>query len=253
MRVARGCLVLAALLAASAGASSARAAESQGAPDSLIGWWLDFPGLSRVAWPYAYIRAHPGDIVSTADRGELLDELEALRWRLDDANYTALHETVAAWHERVAQTTEVRVPGDFSPAWLMAHPASRPEVGHVEALGACEVPDWIEIWDRAGIRRIPWQGGLALSDLRHGEQAVDTGGAARVSVVGLYGEVTEYGVQAWNFSDAELPPGARIVAELPLDGQVVPWLRSAIANFLAHSKPGDDCREIVAEPAAGAN
>ncbi|MES1926928.1 hypothetical protein [Salinisphaera sp. T31B1] len=211
---------------------------------SLIAAWMAFPELDQVVWPYSYIRVAEDDERARQVRSDLGQELSTLAARLDAyGGRQPLRSTVKAWQKRLGTLSATRVPGDWSPASLMTRPYQRPPVSAITALGACRAPDWVEVWDANGIHRTDWRGGLTLSDLLT-DRSLRSGSAGRVAIVDPYGQIIHRGVQAWNFADAPLAPGSRVIASLPLNGEAFPWIRDAIARVLAHAPPADDCREV---------
>lgn len=239
-----------ALLACSlyVGPGVVHAAES--APVTLIQAWLAFPEPSDVAWPYAYIRADDTHVGESGARQDLLDEYDRLLWRLEDGGYTKLADSVKAWKAKLTAIDAFRTPGDWSPAYLMAHVNKNPPIARVVALGACQVPDTVTVWDADGVRDIVWQSSMRLSDIEKIAPATRDGSAPEITVVGPYGDIDHYGVQAWNYADGPVAPGSQIVASLPLKGAAFVWIRDAMATLLAHVPSGTDCREVKLAGAA---
>ncbi len=210
---------------------------------TLIDLWLAFPGTTDIAWPYSYVRLDSTDEMQQARKSDLFKQLDELDWRLENGRYRSFRPAIAQWQAVIERMSSSRVPGSWSPAWLMAHPHQSPPVSSLVALGACDVPSWVEVWDSKGVARVPWRSGLTLSELTRDIHPVDAGPSDQVAVVGSGGHVDHYGVAAWNFADTRLVPGARVVAALPLKGEGLIWIRDAIARVLAHGVPGDGCRE----------
>ncbi len=225
--------------------AAANAADDAKAPTTLIQAWLAFPRLATVAWPYAYIRARDTNASEAARRQALFKEFASLLWRLKDDGYPKLAAAVKAWRRRLRQTHGYRVPGAWTPAWLMAHPHQNPPLARIQALGACQAPRWVQVWDAAGVRDVPWRAGLKLSHLLDIAPQLRGDRTDEVAVVAPDGHIDHYGIGAWNFADTELIPGTRVVAALPLQGEAFPWMRDAIAALLAHSPDGEHCREIA--------
>lgn len=211
---------------------------------TLIQAWLSFPDAADIAWPYAYIRAEQTRDSQEGARKDLFDEYERLRWRLEDDRYPQLVKAVKAWKSRLAAMSAFRVPGNWSPSFLMSHVNQRPPIDDVAALGACQVPDSIAVWDAKGVRDITWQSGMQLSDVEDMAPALRQGSAPDIAVVDPYGRIDHYGVQAWNYADGPVAPGSQIVASLPLKGSAFVWIRDAMADVLAHTPSGIDCREV---------
>lgn len=219
-------------------------------PDSLVQAWLAFPAVSEVAWPYAYIRTEATQSSQAGARQDLFDEYERLGWRLQDDRYPQLAKAVAAWKQRLAAIDHFRVPGNWSPSYLMSHDNRKPPVERIAALGACQAPTTVSVWDARGVRDIAWQPGMKLSDVEREAPATRQGSASEVAVVDPYGRIDHYGVQAWNYADGPVAPGSQIVASLPLEGSAFVWIRDAMADLLAHAPSGANCREQVLKKAS---
>lgn len=215
-----------------------------GQKTSLISAWLALPHVDQVVWPYAFIRADSTDDNEKTKRADLFDQFDQLKWRFNELGYPELAKTVTHWKNQLAKTRHYRQPGDWSPAWLMAHPHQRPPVTRVAAIGYCHAPDTVQIWDAAGVHRVDWTPGLRLSDVLERDPQLKGGGTDEVAVVWPQGDVDHYGVAAWNYADTALTPGMRIVGAIDLKGAVFPWMRDAIAGLLAHTPAGKNCRSF---------
>lgn len=211
---------------------------------SVLQAWLAYPGVDTIEWPYAYLRGERTQSAQQTKRTDLFKELDRLGWRLENARRDGLLGAIDQWRSRLEAQELYRQPGDWSPAWLMAHPHRSPPLSRTAAIGACQPPDWVEVWDSTGIERMPWHGGLQLSDLSRHDGPLQLRGVDQVAVVTPEGDIKHYGQAPFNYSDAELSPGTRVVAALPLGGEAFPWIRDAIANLLAHSPVGSACREM---------
>lgn len=218
-------------------------ASAQATPGVLQAW-LSFPDVGEVEWPYAYLRFRTTQSMQNSRREDLFAEFKRLSWRLENGRHQSFMGAIDQWRAQLEAQTSYREPGDWSPAWLMAHPHRSPPLSNVAAIGACPAPAWVEVWDSTGIERIPWRGGLRISDLaRHGGP-LQLRGVDQVALVTPEGAVRHYGQAAYNYSDVEVIPGTRVVAALPLSGDAFPWIRDAIANLLAHSPVETACREM---------
>jgi len=213
-------------------------------PAQLIKAWLTVPTIGQIAWPYAFIRARSTDTTQKSNRSALFKQFEQLRWRLKQKGYPGLVKAINQWQSQLAKTHHYRQPGDWSPAWLMAHPHQRPPVSHVAAIGYCRVPDWVQVWDTAGVHRVSWHPGLQLSDLLRRDSHLKGGTTGEVAVVSPDGHIDHYGVAAWNYADTQLTPGTRVVGAINLKGTVFPWVRDTIAELVAHTPVGNQCRRF---------
>lgn len=219
-------------------------AAAPGQKASLIGAWLALPNVQQVAWPYAFIRADSTDDSEQAHRDDLFDQFKQLKWRLNERGYAGLAKTITRWKTQLSKTHHYRQPGDWSPAWLMAHPHERPPVSRVAAIGYCSPPETVQVWDAAGVHRVEWEPGLRLSDLLGRDPKLNGGSSDEVAVVSPRGNIDHYGVAPWNYADTEIAPGTRIVGTIDLKGAVFPWMRDAIAGLLAHTPVGHNCRSF---------
>jgi hypothetical protein len=236
--------------AAPAGDTPLPASAASAGFTTVLDAWLAFPSLARSSAPYSYLRARPTAERVRIKRDDLFRELDDLRWRLEGNGYTKLVAALDQWKSRLAQLAVFREPGDWSPASLMAQPLRNPPIGEVAAIGACEVPDWVEIWSADGVRRTPWRTGLTLSGLAKSD-AMNVQGIKVASVVSPTGDVRRYGQAAFNKTDTALLPGARVVLPLPLGGEAFPWIRNTIAEVLAHAPSGENCSEMRLAQAGG--
>ncbi|MES1942014.1 hypothetical protein T5B8_17326 [Salinisphaera sp. T5B8] len=210
---------------------------------NVLDAWLGFPDLADSDTPYTYLRADQTADNTRVKRQDLVRELDDLRWRLEAGGYAAFVQALDQWKTQLAAIRVFREPGDWSPAWLMANPHRNPPISRVAAIGACDAPDWVEIWSGQGIERTPWHTDLMLSDLA-ASGVMDVDGVRVVSVVAPDGRVRRLGQAADNYSDSELLPGTRVVVPLPLKGEAFPWIRDTIAQVLAHAPSGQDCTEM---------
>lgn len=218
-----------------------------GSGSTLINAWLALSEPGRIAWPYAFMRAQRTDARMQTKRADVITQIENLRWRLRDKGYSDLVHAVSAWKKRLAATRHYRMPGDWSPAWLMAHPHQRPPYGRVSAIGYCRVPKSVEIWDGNGVHDMKWRSGMRLSDVLAADSALNGGSTGEVALVWPLGDIDHYGVAAWNAADTALAPGTRIIGAIGLRGGVFPWMRDAIAKLVAHTPSGVDCRGFPLE------
>lgn len=217
---------------------------------SLIDAWLAVPNVGQISWPYAFIRADGTDESEKARRADLFDQFDQLEWRLGEKGYSRLAKTVTLWKQQLSKTHHYRQPGDWSPAWLMAHPHERPPVKRIKALGYCNIPNTIQVWDEAGVHRVAWKPDLRLSNLLTDDHKLKGGSTDEVAVVSPRGNIDHYGVAAWNYADTDLVPGTRVVGAIDLKGAVFPWMRDAIAELLAHTPAGVACRSFALHQSA---
>lgn len=237
-------------LSASLGSPALAAADNDASAGAavqptLLGLWFELQPLGAVSWPYAFIR-HRETSATQNDRKQVLtEELDNLIWRLQAAGYSALADALTEWRQRIAVTDDFRTPGRWGPAALMANPRNSPPLSAVAAIGACRVPAWVEIWDGRGIRRIAWTPGMRLSTLLDDNGALQSTAADTVALVTPFGEIHRRGIAAWNYRDAPISPGTRIVVPLPLDGQASVWINDRLTGFLSHLVPGDQCRQLT--------
>ncbi len=211
---------------------------------TLLDVWFELEQSGPVAWPYAFIRHVETASNQTYRKQDLVEELDNLLWRLRAAHYTALAEALTQWREYIAEADDFRTPGRWDAAALLAHPRNSPPLAAIAAVGACEVPRWVEVWDRQGVRRIEWEPGMRLGTLLDDGGALHDVGADIVALVGPRGQIHERGIAAWNYREAPVSPGTRIVVPIPLGGRGPVWIKDALAGFLSHLVPGDTCRQL---------
>ena len=108
--------------------ASSSAAVASGTPSSLLDAWLGFPAASDIVPPYAFIRADESAERLDGAREDLIAEFKRLRWRLDEGGYARYVAALDAWQAGIGQRDRSRVPGDWSPSYLLSHPNSRPPV-----------------------------------------------------------------------------------------------------------------------------
>lgn len=224
------------------GVSTASLAQTE--QPTLLMAWLSQPSLTERPAPYQYMRSATVAEHAAGLQQALLQEFDDLSWRLESAGYAQLNTTVEAWRARINDLTSFRSPGLWGPAALMAYPTKMPPFERVAAIGACLMPDWVEVWDRHGVRRVDWRQAQSLSDLLRNAD-LDVGKVGRAIVVRPEGTVQSYGAQAWNFHDTSITPGSRVVAALPLKGEAFAWIQETTADVLAHAPSGVDCKEAA--------
>ncbi|WP_423823851.1 capsule biosynthesis GfcC family protein [Salinisphaera sp. SPP-AMP-43] len=238
------CLIAAALCCAPLTTLQAQTTAPVQPKASLIDAWLSLPNVGEIAWPYAYMRASNTSDSQKAHRADLFEQFEQLRWRLNDGGYSQLANAISSWKNELLKTDDYRQPGDWSPSWLMSHPNKRPPVSRIAAIGYCDAPNTIRVWDAVGVHRRNWQPGIRLSDLLEEDENLSGGSTDEVALVWPRGDIDHYGVAAWNYADTELTPGTNIIGAIDLKGAVFPWMRDAIAGLLAHTPVGENCRDI---------
>lgn len=233
-----------ALCIASIAASQAQQPEAADQEETLINEWLSLPGVAQINWPYAFIRVQATQNEQEEHFDDLIKQIDELHWRLQGKGYSELTTAIEEWKEELSEHQDYREPGDWSPGWLMAHPRQRPPMEQVMAIGHCQVPDTIQIWDETGVHDVTWYSGIHLSDLLKRNPGLKGGVTDMVAVVWPKGHIDHYGVAAWNKADTELLPGTRVIGAIDLKGEVFPWMRDAIASLLAHIPSGRDCQTI---------
>lgn len=241
------CLLLSPGYAADAAAND-YARSPRAAQPVLIDLWFVLENFESVAWPYAFIRHRETGESQNVRAYNLVEELDNLIWRLRAAHFSPLAQALTQWRDRIARADDFRTPGRWGPAALLANPRNRPPVSAIAAIGTCPVPGWVQIWDRHGVRRIDWLPGMRLSTLLDDDGALHGANVDTVTLVTPQGENHERGVAAWNYRDAPVSPGTRIIVPLPLDGQASVWIHNALTEFLSHLVPGERCRQFILKP-----
>lgn len=213
-------------------------------PTSLLDLWFALQASGPVYAPYAYIRHRDTAAAQTARKKTLLNELDNLIWRLEAAGNSALADALSQWRQRIRKADDYRTPGHWGPAALLSSPRNGVPVSAVAAVGACQVPGWVEIWSAQGVQRVIWQPSMRLSTLLSKSKIFNDVAADYVTLVTPYGRTLKRGIAAWNYNDMPLSPGMRVVVPLPLGGQASAWIQKTLAEFLAHLLPGDACRQM---------
>lgn len=213
--------------------------------ESLLETWFLLERSGPVHAPYAYIRHNKTRSTVTNHKQQLMEELDHLIWHLSSIGKSRLVTHLKEWSRQIGARDEYRAPGQWGPAWLLGGARNRVPMSAVAAVGACTVPEWVEIWSADGVERIEWQPSMRLRTLLFdGGPLLDTD-ADRVTLVTPYGSIEKRGIAPWNFNDMPILPGMRIVVPLPLDGRVANWMQQQLPTFLAHLTPGETCREIA--------
>lgn len=237
-------LALTALLCTGPASAASAQADTPPRVDSLADAWLAYNARNDDGAPlYSFISLASTRSRATDKRKAIREELDNIDWRLENTGRVALRQTLQRWRQALSAVDSFRFPGRWDLASVLSRPLAVPPIERVATIGDCPPPEWIEVWDSRGVNRYRWQSNQSLSSLLN-EDKLDLGQAGRVAVVTPSGSITHFGLQAWNFTDATLVPGMRIIASLPLKGQAFPWLRDATARFLSYVPPGDGCTVV---------
>lgn len=229
---------------AAAAADGRAEATSTGAMPTLLDLWFTLQASGPIYAPYAYIRHRDTQAKQAARKRTLLEEIGNLTWRLEAAGSSALADAMGQWQRHLRAADTYRTPGHWGPAALLSGARNGVPVTAIAAVGACQVPTWVEVWSAQGVQRVRWQPGMHLSALLDEDSVLADTVAQHVTVVMPYGNTAEYGIAAWNFENPPLLPGMRVIVPLPLGGQAATWLQSELSEFLAHLVPADQCRQI---------
>lgn len=211
---------------------------------TLLDLWFKLQASGPVYAPYAYIRHRDTQAAQGSRKKALLEEIDNLIWRLEAAGGSQLAAALGQWRRRIEEADDYRTPGQWGPAALLSNPRNGVPVSAIAAIGACEVPGWIEVWSARGTQRIFWESGMRLSTLLSEGSVLYGVNADHVTLVTPYGRTVRRGIAGWNFHDAPLTPGMRIVVPLPLGGQASAWIEKTLSEFLAHVLPADSCRQM---------
>lgn len=230
-----------AIAASDAGASASASAQHS---TTLLDLWFALQESGPIYAPYAYIRHRDTRAAQGARKKALLEEIDNLIWRLEAAGASQLAGALGQWRRRIQEADDYRTPGQWGPAALLSNPRNGVPVSSIAAIGACQVPTWVEIWSAQGTQRIFWESGMRLSTLLSERGPLHGVNADHVTLVTPYGRTLRRGIAGWNFHDASLSPGMRIVAPLPLGGQASAWIEESLSEFLAHLLPADSCRQM---------
>lgn len=182
-------------------------------------------------------------------------DIETLQWQglrlqkeLDDqinrqarAGAVELAEGLAQWQRQLEEPATLRTPARADLVLLTANPRLSPRLSSLDSYGACQLPEWIEIWSLEGVTRLDWQTGSRLIESleRIPRDAYRSANNARV--ITSSGAVHTQGIAAWNEDDMPLPPGSRVVVELPSENPSMRWINDNLPRYLAARLPGNDC------------
>ncbi|MEQ6888264.1 capsule biosynthesis GfcC family protein [Halomonas sp. CS7] len=222
-------------------------------PPTLVEAWLAWQeerqanGQPPFDWAYSYaLRASDGARLE-ARQTRLVAELEGLAAVVTAHGDRQSASGLAGWAQALEaqDALPARSPEALGLPELASDLRQNPAMAAITLLGTCAPPPWIEAWTRDGVKRLAWQPGMTLDDAF----AALPDGAVRdidtAVMITPLGEQHELGIAAWNHQDAPLPPGARVVVQLPerglggtREGEVI---NRELAAWLGTRLPGDDC------------
>jgi|GEM_PF-997635 len=241
-------LLLLCLMSGVAGAAASVDDIDRAADAGLLQSWLKLEQDGALHAPYVYIRQRDTAARQNSRKQLILDELDRLIWRQQYAGRVDQVDSLQQWRRHIQEANAYRSPGAWDPATLLFRPRKAPPLTALAAIGACAVPDWVEIWNATGVTRIAWRGSLQLADLYKEQGPLRHAQADHVFLIQPTGRVVQRGIAVWNRDNAAIPPGTRIVVRLPLQGRALDWLADNVTAFLAHLRPGDDCRHVQLQP-----
>ena len=225
-------------------AAVASAVENHALPTgqtTLLDKWFKLQDSGPVYAPYAFIEKNTVQAEQNARKKPLLASIDNLIWRLQAAGQGELATALSQWRRHIATATRYRSPGHWGPTALLSGTADI-DIDSVAALGACAIPNWIEIWSAAGVRRLLWQPHMRLVKVLARNGAANFVDTDSVTLVTPYGMVVRRAVGTLDQQDTQLLPGMRMVVPIPLGPQASDWLVQSLGAFLSHLQPGDDCR-----------
>ena len=249
---------LAAALTGLALAVSTAHAQTPSIPTSLAEAWLARLEVENAPLTWSHTVALRQETAATlpARRARLVEELNTLVASAISAGNLELAAGLRAWARVLAEDEplEGRTPGRFDLPWLGANLRLNPPLASLSHWGHCQEPDWVEVWSLAGVERLPWRGGLDLTQLISALPAGAVQGADRAAVIDPLGQVRHLGIAAWNRDTTELAPGSRLMVLLPsrqgLRGAITfpdttvesDLINARLPAYLATRLPGDECR-----------
>ena len=198
---------------------------------NLLTLWFKLQQQVQIQPPYSWIRPQASAPQQTQARAQLLADLQPLVNTLP---------ALGQWRQQLLADSDWREPGHWDVASLMTSVRKGIPTTTLTAIGSCTPPNWIEVWSSKGVMRLPWQPTLRLSFLTTRHSKADW-----VWLVLPWGEVQKRGIAAWNLDDTELLPGTRLLLNLPQYHQATETLLPALASYLAHLLPGDDCQQLL--------
>ncbi|WP_108444335.1 capsule biosynthesis GfcC family protein [Halomonas denitrificans] len=217
----------------------------------LSDWWLEREALPAPdTRPYYLLGTDAGEQQRLGRR--LLAELTTLIGQAELGRPHLRQAGLMAWRQAIRRglARGGRTPARADLAALLAHPRHDPPLASLDTIGVCQAPDWVEVWSREGVTRLPWTARMRLSDLlaRLPPEALGTTQAARL--VSPHRPPRRLGIAAWNAQEAELVPGSRLVLELSDDLPAAAWLNRHLPDFLATRLPGGSCTPLGPTPTA---
>lgn len=224
------CVVLASGNAAMASSGNSGQQATADSP-TLLDLWFALQASGPVYAPYAYMLQRDTVSRQSARKATLLKQLNNLMWRLDAAGHSALANALHQWRRHIREADDFRTPGHWGPTALLSRTGDSIPVASIAAIGACQIPSWIEVWSSDGVKRIIWRPSMHLSTLLSKGGILRHADADHVSVVTPYGRIVQRGIAAWNYEDIPLSPGMRIVVPLPLGSQASDWIQKTLTTF----------------------
>jgi hypothetical protein len=241
---ARLALTLACLLAASQALAAVTTLNTQQVREqSLLPLWFELQAHTDIQPPYAWIRHRDTQTRQDTQKRQLLAGLQHLA-----DQHPALNQAMSQWSARLLAVSDWREPGHWGASDLMTSDRKGVPATHLSAIGACDPPDWIEVWSTAGVTRLPWQPAMRLGPLFARKGTLHDIKADWATLVLPWGETQKRGVAAWNLDDTQLLPGTRLLLTPIASQRAAKELTQQLADLLAHLLPGDTCHQLLIEP-----
>lgn len=210
---------------------------------TLLDIWFKLQEAGPVYAPYAYIQDTGVEAKQAARKQALFAQVDNLIWRVQAVGQHSLATALSQWRRHIGNANAYRTPGHWGPAALLSSPQAV-AIESIAAVGACSIPNWIEIWSATGVKRVPWQPDMQLNTLLLSHAGMGAAGTGSVTLITPYGAAVERAIEPWKQHGETLSPGMRVIVPMPLGPQASTWLAQALAAFLAHLQPGDDCRQL---------
>jgi len=222
-------------------------------PATLAEAWLAWQerrhaeGQAPLDWAYSFALRQEDAAEASSHQARLVAELRILGERLAIEGELEPAAGLNAWATAIqaASSAPLRSPEPLGLPRLAADLRRNPSMAEIVHLGYCAPPSWLEAWTLSGVQRLPWHPGMQLDEALAMLPDEALTGVAHARLIDPTGETHRLGIAAWNHQPAPLPPGSRLLAELPdqLAAQpaTVKLINDRLSRYLARQLPGEEC------------
>lgn len=229
------------------------------AAPSLADAWLEtLPTLTApVSWSHAYGLLSTDLPRQRQEHRYLVEELNTLMVSSRMAGNAKYTQAITAWRDTLLGTADaaLRSPKRLDLPYLGANLREAPLLDRMAYWGACEIPNWVEVWALHGVTRMPWQPNMTLDTLKNQAPPDAFSSIDYIHLVTPQADVLHRGIAAWNHENTPLAPGSRVLVELPnrqgLAGALpfpgttheLDIINQRLPGVLAAQLPGDQCTQ----------